>query len=120
MTTKLKPYNFTHPVTGEVISGSTIQTFDSDGVLINEEEYYGLTAEEFLESVGFGGSRQPTLLYLRQSGAESAKLDAVESYLFNILADFASDSSAKLSWPDPPFSFTEVVGEAVASLSRVS
>jgi hypothetical protein len=39
-----------------------------------------VTAEEHLDAVGLGGNRQPTLLYLRQAGAVSAKLDATEQY----------------------------------------
>jgi hypothetical protein len=40
-----------------------------------------MNAEEHLESVGLGGTRQPTLLYLRQAGAVSPKLDATEAFL---------------------------------------
>jgi hypothetical protein len=75
------------------------------------------TAEEHLESVGLGGSRQPTLLYLRQAGAVSAKLDATEQYLNQILAMFAADPAPRSDWPDAPHAFEAVVGEAVASLS---
>lgn len=75
------------------------------------------TAEEHLESVGLGGSRQPTLLYLRQAGAVSAKLDATEQYLNTILAIFAADPSPRSDWPQAPHAFEAVVGEAVASLS---
>jgi hypothetical protein len=77
-----------------------------------------VTAEEWLESVGLGGNRQPTLLYLRQAGAVSAKLDATEAYLNTVLGMFAADPSPRSDWPAaPPFPFEEVVGEAVASLS---
>lgn len=75
------------------------------------------TAEEHLESVGLSGSRQPTLLYLRQAGAASPKLGATEQYLNTILAQFAADPSSRSDWPQPPHSFEEVVAEAVASLS---
>lgn len=76
-----------------------------------------VTAEEWLESVGLGGSRQPTLLYLRQAGAVSAKLDATEQYLNQILGIFAADPSPRSDWPAAPHAFEAVVGEAVASLS---
>ena len=75
------------------------------------------TAEEWLDSVGLGGNRQPTLLYLRQAGAVSAKLDATEAYLNTILAMFAADPSPRSDWPAAPHSFEAVVAEAVASLS---
>jgi hypothetical protein len=75
------------------------------------------TAEEHLDAVGLGGNRQPTLLYLRQAGAVSAKLDATEQYLNTVLAMFAADPSPRSDWPAAPHAFEVVVGEAVASLS---
>jgi hypothetical protein len=75
------------------------------------------TAEEHLDAVGLGGNRQPTLLYLRQAGAVSAKLDATEAFLNTVLAMFAADPAPRSDWPAaPPHSFQEVVGEAVLSL----
>jgi hypothetical protein len=76
-----------------------------------------VTAEAWLDSVGLGGNRQPTLLYLRQAGAVSAKLDATEQYLNQILAMFAQDPAPRSDWPAAPHAFEAVVGEAVASLS---
>jgi hypothetical protein len=75
------------------------------------------TAEQHLDAVGLGGNRQPTLLYLRQAGAVSAKLDATEAYLNTILGMFAQDPSPRSDWPQAPHAFEAVVGEAVASLS---
>jgi hypothetical protein len=76
-----------------------------------------VTAEEHLDAVGLGGNRQPTLLYLRQAGAVSAKLDATEQYLNQILAMFAADPAPRSDWPAVPHAFEAVVSEAVASLS---
>ena len=76
-----------------------------------------VTAEEHLDAVGLGGNRQPTLLYLRQAGAVSAKLDATEAYLNQILAMFAADPAPRSDWPAAPHAFEAVVGEAVASLA---
>ena len=76
------------------------------------------TAEEHLESVGLGGNRQPTLLYLRQAGAVSPKLDATEQYLNQVLAMFAQDPAPRSDWPEPSYSFEETVSEAVQSLSQ--
>jgi hypothetical protein len=75
------------------------------------------TAEEHLESVGLGGNRQPTLLYLRQAGAVSAKLDATEAFLNTVLAMFAADPAPRSDWPAAPHSFEQVVAEAVSSLA---
>ncbi len=77
-----------------------------------------VTAEQHLESVGLGGKRQPTLLYLRQAGAVSAKLDATEAFLNTVLGMFAADPAPRSDWPAAlPFSFEEVVAEAVSSLN---
>ena len=78
------------------------------------------TAEQHLESVGLGGNRQPTLLYLRQAGAVSPKLDATEQYLNTVLAMFAADPAPRSDWPAAPFTFEQVVAEAVSSLSPVT
>ena len=76
-----------------------------------------MLAEQHLESVGLGGNRQPTLLYLRQAGAVSAKLDATEAFLNTVLGMFAADPSPRSDWPAAPFSFEEVVAQAVSSLA---
>jgi hypothetical protein len=76
-----------------------------------------MLAEEHLDAVGLGGNRQPTLLYLRQAGAVSAKLDATEAFLNQVLAMFASDPAPRSDWPSPSFTFEEVVAEAVSSLA---
>jgi hypothetical protein len=79
-----------------------------------------VTAEEHLKSVGLAGDRQPTLLYLRQSlaaaGQQSPELDAIEQYLQQILAIFASDPSPRNDWPQPPVSFETAVQSAMQTL----
>jgi hypothetical protein len=77
-----------------------------------------VTAEEHLRSVGLAGDRQPTLLYLRQAGAVSAKLDATEAFLNTVLAMFAADPAPRSDWPSPSYTFEQVVAEAVSSLSQ--
>ena len=76
-----------------------------------------VTAEEHLDAVGLGGNRQPTLLYLRQAGAVSPKLDATEAFLNTVLAMFAADPAPRSDWPAAPHSFEQVVAEAVSSLA---
>jgi hypothetical protein len=82
-----------------------------------EEVVATFTAEQHLDAVGLGGNRQPTLLYLRQAGAVSPKLDATEAFLNTVLAMFATDPSPRSDWPAAPHSFEDVVGQAVASLN---
>jgi len=80
-----------------------------------------ISAEEHLKSVGLGGERQPTLLYLRQSlaaaGQQSPELDAIEQYLQQILAIFASDPSPRNDWPQPPSTFEAAVQSAMSALN---
>jgi hypothetical protein len=79
------------------------------------------TAEEHLESVGLGGSRQPTLLYLRQSltaaGKTCAELDAVEAYLQQILTMFAANPAPRNDWPNPSVTFEAAVQSAMNALN---
>jgi hypothetical protein len=79
------------------------------------------TAEEHLESVGLGGSRQPTLLYLRQSltaaGKTCAELDAVEAYLQQILAMFAANPAPRNDWPNPSVTFEAAVQSSMNALN---
>jgi hypothetical protein len=96
-------------------SADAVWTADAEWVVPAAPTF---TAEQHLEQVGLGGNRQPTLLYLRNAGAVSAKLDATEAYLNTVLAMFAQDPAPRSDWPPPPWSFEEVVAEAVASLSQ--
>jgi hypothetical protein len=79
------------------------------------------TAEEHLESVGLGGNRQPTLLYLRQSltaaGKSCAELDAVEAYLQQILTMFAANPAPSNDWPNPSVTFEAAVQSAMTALN---
>lgn len=101
---------------GEGLQNGTLKWDEATRTLIPTPPP-AMLAEEYLESVGLGGSRQPTLLYLRQAGAVSPKLDATEQYLNQILAIFAADPAPRSDWPAVPHAFEDVVAEAVASLS---
>jgi hypothetical protein len=80
-----------------------------------------VTAEEHLKSVGLGGERQPTLLYLRQSlaaaGKTCAELDAVEAYLQQILTMFAANPAPRNDWPNPSVTFEAAVQSAMKALN---
>jgi hypothetical protein len=80
------------------------------------------TAEEHLKSVGLGGDRQPTLLYLRQSltaaGKTCAELDAVEAYLQQVLTMFAANPAPQASWPNPSVTFEAAVQAAMSVLTE--
>ena len=101
---------------GEGLQNGTLKWDEETRTLISTPPP-AVTAEQHLDAVGLGGNRQPTLLYLRQAGAVSPKLDATEQYLNTVLAMFAADPAPRRDWPAAPHSFEDVVGQAVASLS---
>jgi len=101
---------------GEGLQNGTLK-WDEDTRTLVPTPAPTLTAEEHLDAVGLGGNRQPTLLYLRQAGAVSPKLNATEAFLNQVLAMFAADPAPRNDWPAVPHSFEQVVAEAVSSLA---
>lgn len=79
------------------------------------------SAEQWLDEQGVGGSRQPTLLYLKQSlmaaGKTSPLLNSLEQYLQTILALYVTDPAPRADWPLPPTSFEAAVQEAMQQLN---
>jgi hypothetical protein len=80
-----------------------------------------ITAEEHLRSVGLAGDRQPTLLYLRQNltaaGKTCAELDAIETYLQQVLTMFAANPAPRNDWPNPGVTFEAAVQSAMNALN---
>jgi hypothetical protein len=78
-------------------------------------------AGEWLEMVGLGAGQQPTLIYLKLSlqmaNKTSDKLNTLEQYLQNILAQYAMDPTPKADWTQPPISYHEAVQDAVNQLN---
>jgi hypothetical protein len=81
------------------------------------------TAEDYLKTVGFGGERQPTLIYLllQLNGANksSTKLNQAQSWLSGILATYAGDLQLRTSaeWGAPPHTFEAVIQDAMTALA---
>lgn len=75
------------------------------------------SAGEWLDHVGFGSNQQPTLIYLKlqlqAAGKSSAKLEATEQYLNQMLAIFATDPQPRCDWENPPYQFNEVVADVM-------
>lgn len=80
------------------------------------------SAGEWLDMVGIGAGQQPTLIYLKLSlqmaNKTSDKLNVLEQYLQNILAQYAMDPTPKADWTQPPISYHEAVQDAVNQLSK--
>lgn len=80
------------------------------------------TADAWLTKEGVGSDRQPTLLYLKlqldAAGKVSAKLNATQSFLNQILLEYAQNPSAQKSdWASAPFTFEETIQEALTKLN---
>jgi hypothetical protein len=80
------------------------------------------TAEQWLEIQGLGGTRQPSLLYLKLqldgSQKVSPKINLIQNYLNEILSTFATDPSPRNDWPTTPVSFEDAVAEAMQILQN--
>lgn len=80
------------------------------------------TADAWLTKEGVGSDRQPTLLYLKlqldAAGKVSAKLNATQNFLNQILSEYAQNPSAQKSdWSSAPFTFEETIQEALTKLN---
>lgn len=102
----------------DTITGTILEIVDEPDPA---ENYY--TAEDYLKLVGFGGDRQPTLLYLliqlNALGKSSLKLNQAQSWLNMILFTYANDFQTRTSeqWGQPPHTFEEVVADAISSIN---
>ena len=120
MNTVIEPYSFVHPETGNLYEGKKIKSFEN-GVLINEEEYYGSTAEEWLVNVGYTPLRLLTCLdfeaRLKEINVSSPKLTAIRQWLDQITVNAAPNPDQKRSdWLVPPFSFEQISQEVLTIL----
>lgn len=79
------------------------------------------TAEQHLESNGYGPLRLVALLDLEAKLAaankSSAAMSAARAWIDGILAAYATDPSPRSDWPVPPVAFEVAVAEAVGTLT---
>jgi hypothetical protein len=77
-------------------------------------------AGEWLDLVGVGSSQQPTLIYLKMklqaAGKTSAKINALETYLQQVLGAYAANNSPRCDWGQPPVTYYDAVKEAMEVL----
>lgn len=80
------------------------------------------TAEQHLESNGFGSLRLVALLDLEAKLAaaqkSSAAMSAARAWIDGILAAYATDPSPRSDWPLPPVSFEQAVASAMSALQQ--
>lgn len=113
---------YTDPVTGQQ-KIEYIKVYQNEfGQPTGEEQaYYGMGAEEWLNFKQYTSLRLLTLLDLESkltaAGKSSPKVTAVRAWINGILAEYAMDQSDKLFWGDPPYTFEETVQEALSILN---
>jgi len=77
------------------------------------------TAEEWIDSQGYGGNRSTTLLYqklrLDASTKSSPKLIAVQAWLDGMIASGLAPAAS--NWPAAPHSFEETLTETLTILN---
>jgi hypothetical protein len=119
--TKIRLRNGVVSLADDVQQGDRLFIYKQENGLATLNEIFSMTAEEWLNSQGVGGVRQPTLLYLRQSltaaSKESPLLNSLEAYLQTILSIYATDPNPRYDWPLPPTTFEAAVHEAVTQLN---
>jgi hypothetical protein len=113
---------YVDPNTGEQKIEYIKVYFNDRGEPTGEEQaYYGMGAEEWLQFKGYTSLRLLTLLDLEgklaAAGKSSPKVNSVRGWINGILAEFATNPADKLFWDEPPFTFEETVQEALAELS---
>jgi hypothetical protein len=95
----------------------------ADGTFTGEEEeYYGMTAEEWLTYKGYTSLRLLSLLdmeaKLEATNKTSAKMQSTRGWINTLLAEYIASPQAKLSWPEPVYSYNETMQEALQALSE--
>ena len=119
---EIRPYSIALE-NGYKKNGYEIVYFTEDGEVLTVEEYFGLTAEEWIASQNYGGSRPATLLYfnmkLENSNKKSDILESVQEWIDEIMFIASINLEEKrFDWKPAPFSFDEVTLDVVSALQK--
>ena len=117
----LVPYTYTDELDAEK-TGTLIKYKNESGDFTGEEEeYYGMSAEDWLAHKGYSCLRLLSLLdmegKLEAMGKTSAKMQAVRGWINTLLTEYITNPQVKLTWPEPPYSYNETMQEALQSLN---
>jgi hypothetical protein len=98
-----------------------IEVVDQFSERIDEEDFNGCRAEEWLTIQGYTSIQLVTLLDLENKLAaaskNSPKLTATRTWIDSILSAFIENDSQRDNWPPAPFGFQETTTEAFAALT---
>jgi hypothetical protein len=120
-TYQIQTYTYTDP-SGDQKTGYLKIFYNAQGQPTGQEdEYYGMGAEEWLRYQGFTSLRLLTLSDLEKklqaAGKTSPKLNAARTWIDGILMEYAMNPQDKLFWANAPYPFEEIVQEALTILN---
>jgi hypothetical protein len=111
-TYKIESYTYTDPQSGQQKTGYLKVFYNAQGEPTGQEdEYYGMGAEEWLVYNGF------TSLRLTAAGKTSPKVNSIRAWINSILMEYAVDQADRLTWDAPDYTFQETVQEALTILN---
>ena len=117
----LEEYTFFNLVTQSNQTQKRIVTLDKNSQRIDEEDFNGCRAEEWLTIQGYTSIQLVTILDLENKLAtaskNSPKLTATRTWIDSILSAFIENDSQRDNWPPAPFGFQETTTEAFAALT---
>ena len=117
----LEEYTFFNLVTQSNQTQKRIVTLDKNSQRIDEEDFNGCSAEEWLTIQGYTSIQLVTLLDLENrlaaASKNSPKLTATRTWIDSILSAFIENDSQRDNWPPAPFGFQETTTEAFAALT---
>jgi len=121
MKTTINPYSFALD-DNTLKEGYTITYLDDNDVEITTEEYFGSTAEQWIELQGISPLMIQALTRFEQkmflSGKSlGPKMTAVRDWLENIMNSWTDNPNARFDWPTIPYSFEETAAEAKETLT---
>jgi hypothetical protein len=121
-TYKIESYTYTDPQSGQQKTGYLKVFYNAQGEPTGQEdEYYGMGAEEWLVYNGFTSLRLLTLLDLEgkltAAGKTSPKVNSIRAWINSILMEYAVDQADRLTWDAPDYTFQETVQEALTILN---
>lgn len=119
MNTVITPYSI-ELSDGSTKTGYTITYKDNFDNEISVEEYYGSTAEEWLNLNGYTAIRLVALMdienKLNSLNLSSEKLSSTRNWINQLMASYAAHQGVQLNWPIPPHKFEDVMLEALGQL----
>jgi len=119
---EIQSYTYVDSVTGDQKTAYLKVYYDEQGQPTGEEQaYYGMGAEAWLNYKGYTSIRLLTLFDLEAkliaAGKTAPKLVSIRNWINGILLEYAADPQDKLFWPDPQYTFEETVQEALNILN---